>query len=103
MPLRTLDIESLDSEGRGVARDAGKVVFVEGALTGERVEARTIRTGSSYDQAETIRVLRQSSARREPPCPHFSLCGGCATQHADMRTQMAAKQRWLEDSLQRIG
>jgi 23S rRNA (uracil1939-C5)-methyltransferase len=103
LPLRILRIESLDSEGRGVARDEGKVVFVEGALTGETVEARTIRTGSSFDQAETFRVLHASSGRREPPCPHFRNCGGCATQHADQRTEMAAKQRWLEDSLQRIG
>ena len=40
LPLRTLTIESLDSEGRGVAREEGKVVFVERALTGETVEAR---------------------------------------------------------------
>ncbi len=101
--LRTLGIESLDSEGRGIARDEGKVVFVEGALPGETVEAETTRQGKSYDQALTVRVLRESPGRREPPCPHFGMCGGCATQHADLRTQMAAKQRWLEDCLQRIG
>ncbi len=101
--LRTLTIESLESEGRGVARHEGKVVFVEGALPGEFVEARTTRTGASYDQARTLRVLRESPDRREPRCPHFGMCGGCATQHTDLRTQMAAKQRWLEDSLQRIG
>lgn len=101
--LRILAIESLDSEGRGVARDEGKVVFVEGALPGETVEAETTRRGASYDQAETVRVLHESAARRAPPCPHFGMCGGCATQHADLRTQMAAKQRWLEDSLRRIG
>ena len=103
LPLRTLRIESLDSEGRGVAREEGKVVFVERALTGETVEARTIRTGSSFDQAETVSVLKASFGRREPPCEYFRICGGCATQHADQRTEMAAKQRWLEDSLQRIG
>jgi len=101
--LRTLGIESLDSEGRGVARDEGKVVFVEGALPGELVEAETTRRGSSFDQALAVRVLRESPGRREPPCPHFNRCGGCATQHADLKIQMAAKQRWLEDSLQRIG
>ena len=101
--LRTLAIESLDSEGRGVARDEGKVVFVEGALPGESVEAQTTRRGSSFDQARTVRVLQESAGRREARCPHFGLCGGCATQHADPRVQMAAKQRWLEDCLQRIG
>ena len=101
--FRTLSIESLDSEGRGVARDEGKVVFVEGALPGELVEAETTRRGPSFDQAQAVRILRESAGRREPPCPHFSRCGGCATQHADLRIQMAAKQRWLEDSLHRIG
>ncbi len=101
--LRTLAIESLESEGRGVARHEGKVVFVEGALPGEVVEAQTLRRGASFDQAQTVRVIRESFSRREPRCPHFGLCGGCSTQHADLRTQMAAKQRWLEDSLQRIG
>ena len=101
--LRALSIESLESEGRGVARDDGKVVFVEGALPGEVVEARTTRRGAAFDQARTVRILRESASRREPRCPHFGMCGGCTTQHADGRTQMAAKQRWLEDSLQRIG
>jgi 23S rRNA (uracil1939-C5)-methyltransferase len=48
-------------------------------------------------------ILAPSAGRREPDCPHFGVCGGCATQHADERTQMAAKQRWLEDCLERIG
>ena len=48
-------------------------------------------------------MVAHSSGRREPRCPHFGACGGCATQHADARTQMAAKQRWLEDCLERIG
>jgi 23S rRNA (uracil1939-C5)-methyltransferase len=98
-----LDIDALDAEGRGVARNAGKVVFVEGALAGERVEARLLQSKSKFDLARVERVLRASSSRREPRCPHFGLCGGCATQHVDERTQVAAKQRGLEDNLARIG
>ncbi len=97
-------IESLDAEGRGVARGAdGKVAFVEGALPGERVQARLVSSRRSFDVFKSISVLESSSGRRVPRCPHFGVCGGCATQHADAGTQMAAKQRWLEDSLQRIG
>lgn len=100
----TLAIESLDAEGRGVARGPeGKVAFVEGALPGEQVEAVVVRRKPAFDIARTVAVLQPSSGRRDPPCPHFGLCGGCATQHADTRTQVAAKQRWLEDSLARIG
>jgi 23S rRNA (uracil1939-C5)-methyltransferase len=98
-----LEIDALDAAGRGVARLAGKVVFVEGALAGERVEARLLESKPKFDRARVTAILRASSSRREPPCPHFGTCGGCATQHADARTQVAAKQRWLEDNLARIG
>jgi len=98
-----LDIDALDAEGRGVARNAGKVVFVEGAVTGERVEARLLESKPKFDRARVTAVLRASPSRREPPCPHFGTCGGCATQHVDAATQVAAKQRGLEDNLARIG
>jgi 23S rRNA (uracil1939-C5)-methyltransferase len=99
-----LDIESLDAEGRGVARGPdGKVAFVEGALAGERVSAKILRRKPSYDQARTTAILRPSAERRTPRCAYFGVCGGCALQHAEMRAQVAAKQRELEENLVRIG
>lgn len=99
-----LVVDSLDAEGRGVARkDDGKVVFVEGALAGERVLAESVRSKSTYEQARTIRVLQTSSERRQPACRHFEHCGGCVTQYAQVRAQVAAKQRWLEETFARIG
>ena len=99
-----LSIDALDSEGRGVARNPeGKVVFVEGALPGERVASRKVGGKAKFDVARATAILERSAGRREPLCPHFGVCGGCVTQHADERTQMAAKQRWLEDCLERIG
>ncbi|MGH8706238.1 MAG: TRAM domain-containing protein, partial [Burkholderiales bacterium] len=99
-----LTIHALDARGHGVARDPeGKVVFVEGALGGETVEAEILRRKPKFDVARTVAVLQPSSARRTPRCVYFGVCGGCATQHVDGRTQVAAKQRWLEDCLARIG
>jgi len=99
-----LSIDALDSEGRGVARNPdGKVVFVEGALPGERTAVRIFQKKSKFDAGSATSVLEPSAGRRAPGCPHFGVCGGCATQHADERTQMAGKQRWLEDCLERIG
>jgi 23S rRNA (uracil1939-C5)-methyltransferase len=99
-----LRIDSLDAEGRGVARNAeGKVVFVEGALPGEEVDFALIRKKSSFDVARVTQVVAAASSRQTPRCPYFGVCGGCSLQHADSRTQMAAKQRWLEENLARIG
>ncbi len=98
-----LEIDALDAAGRGVARNAGKVVFVEGALAGELVEARLLEAKPKFDRARVTAILRPSASRRTPRCPYFGVCGGCATQHVDARTQVAAKQRGLEDNLARIG
>ena len=103
VPLVELNVHALDAGGHGIARTEGKVVFVEGALGGETVEAQLLRSKPTFDTARTVRVLKESFGRREPPCPYFDNCGGCAMQHVDARTQVAAKQRVLEDSLGHIG
>jgi len=102
-PPAVLHVESLDHEGQGVAHHEGKVIFVEGALPGETVEAVSWRRKNSFEQATATRVLRESSQRVRPLCPHFGTCGGCSMQHLDARAQVAAKQRVLEDNLARIG
>lgn len=100
MPLA--DIESLDHEGRGVAHVDGKVVFIEGALPGEAVDYVSYRRKPSYEKAHVLRVLRASSQRVVPSCPHFGTCGGCSMQHLHLAGQTAAKQRVLEDALWHI-
>lgn len=99
----TLFIESVDHEARGVAHHEGKVIFVEGALVGERVSAHIVKRRPSYDLAETVDVLIASPSRVKPACPHFGICGGCNMQHAEPAAQIAYKQRILEDNLARIG
>ena len=78
-------------------------MFVEGALPGEDVDFAVLKKKLSHEFGKATAILSASSARVTPRCPHFGVCGGCATQHADSRTQMAAKQRWLEENLARIG
>jgi 23S rRNA (uracil1939-C5)-methyltransferase len=101
--LLDLTIESLDQEGRGVAHADGKVVFVEGGLPGERLRAEIVRQKPSYAIARAVTIDAPNAARVVPRCPHFGVCGGCTLQHADESLQLAAKQRALEDALQRIG
>lgn len=96
-------VESLDHEGRGIAHADGKVIFIEGALTGERVTYSSYRKKNNYEQAKVEKILKQSFMRVQPKCPVFGVCGGCSMQHLDPRAQVAVKQRVLEDNLQRIG
>jgi len=96
-------IESIDHEGRGIAHADGKVIFIEGALTGERVTYSSYRKKNNYEQAQVEQILKQSFMRVQPKCASFGVCGGCSMQHLDSRAQVAVKQRVLEDNLARIG
>ena len=96
-------IESLDYEGRGIAHADGKVIFIEGALTGERVTYSSYRKKTSFEIAKVGQIIKSSFMRVEPKCAHFGVCGGCSMQHMDERAQVAAKQRILEDNLWHIG
>lgn len=101
--MPTAVIESLDHEGRGVAHVDGKVVFVEGALPGEKIEYSIYRSRPSYDLAQVTRIVKSGAQRVAPRCPHFSVCGGCSMQHLDPVAQAAVKQRVLEDALWHVG
>jgi 23S rRNA (uracil1939-C5)-methyltransferase len=102
-----LEVESLDLEAQGVARrDDGKVVFIEGALPGERVQVQVSRKKNNWEQGQMSALARESSQRVRPGCPHFGLhagaCGGCKMQHLAPAAQVAVKQRVLEDNLQHL-
>jgi 23S rRNA (uracil1939-C5)-methyltransferase len=96
-------VESLDQEGRGVAHADGKVIFIEGALPGEVVTYNAYRKKPSFELAQVGQVIKPGFTRVSPQCPHFGMCGGCSIQHLDVRAQVAAKQRVLEDNLKHIG
>ncbi|MBE0612786.1 MAG: 23S rRNA (uracil(1939)-C(5))-methyltransferase RlmD [Burkholderiales bacterium] len=99
----TVVIESLDREGRGIARVDGKAIFIDGGLPGERVSYDTYKKKSKYEMASVTAIHGPSGARVVPRCPHFGICGGCSMQHLEPRSQVAAKQRVLEDNLWHIG
>jgi 23S rRNA (uracil1939-C5)-methyltransferase len=101
--IREADVVDLAHDGRGVARDAGKAVFIEGALAGERVRYRVFKRRRQLDEAGLVEVLSASADRVAPRCAHFGICGGCSLQHLSPPAQLEAKQRQLLDNLQRIG
>lgn len=98
-----LDIESLDLDARGLAHRDGKLIFVEGALPGERVSVQTVKRKPNYEIARVEDIHQVSTQRVTPRCPHFGVCGGCVMQHLHPAAQVAVKQRILEDAFWKVG
>jgi 23S rRNA (uracil1939-C5)-methyltransferase len=101
--MNPVTVESIDQEGRGIAHADGKVIFIDGALTGEQVTYAPYRKKPSFENAQVTAILKSSFMRVEPKCIHFGVCGGCSMQHLEVQAQVAVKQRILEDNLERIG
>lgn len=97
-----LKIERLANDGRGIAFIDNRTWFVSGALPGEEVEARVLDARSKVIEARTERVFQASPERRDEPCVHARVCGGCSVQHMPHEQQLALKQRMLAEQLQRL-
>jgi 23S rRNA (uracil1939-C5)-methyltransferase len=76
----TLVIDSVGVRGDGMARHAGRPVYVPLTAPGDRVRARLGARSGDGRAAELIEVLAPGE-RAPPVCPHFGACGGCALQH----------------------
>jgi 23S rRNA (uracil1939-C5)-methyltransferase len=99
----TLEIRGLGSEGEGVGEEEGYVLFVEGALPGERVEAELLVCKKRHGIAKLRKILRPSPDRVSPPCPLFGRCGGCQLMHLSYPKQLEVKRQRVIDALERIG
>jgi 23S rRNA (uracil1939-C5)-methyltransferase len=101
-PKQEFIVEGLTHEAKGVARNAGKVTFIDGALPRETVEAQVTKPGKNYDIAILNRILTHSPHRVIPPCIHYDACGGCSFQHLEGKQQLAAKHQWLVGQLRKV-
>jgi 23S rRNA (uracil1939-C5)-methyltransferase len=101
--LVTLSIESLAAGGEGVSREGGMPIFVNRTAPGDRVEVKVFDVRKDFARAEVVRLLETSSARIEPPCKIFKVCGGCQWQHIDYANQLEAKAEIVRQAVRRIG
>jgi len=99
---QTLMIDKLDQKFQGLGYIDNKVVFVAGALPGEKITMQITRDQKKYATGQLIEVLEPAAQRIEPSCEHFSLCGGCQTQYVDDSYQVKLKQQGLENRMRHV-
>ena len=103
VPVRTIELEihNVGARGDGAARLGDDAVFVPFTVAGDRVLARIEGKRGDGLVAALVEVLSPGPGRAEPPCPHFSRCGGCALQHMDDATYETWKRDLLVTQLSR--
>ena len=96
-----LRIESLAFGGEGVARlgDGGYVVFVAGAIPGDRVRALVHKRKRSYAHARAVEILEPGPERIAPTAEH----PGVPWQVIPYERQLQIKSAQVEEALRRIG
>jgi 23S rRNA (uracil1939-C5)-methyltransferase len=100
----TLDVESLAYGGKGIARRNGFVVFVAGALPGDRVRAEVTKAKRGYAEASAVDLLRESPDRVPARCDHGGEpCPGAPWQSLPYEEQLRHKQSQVSDALTRLG
>jgi 23S rRNA (uracil1939-C5)-methyltransferase len=99
-----LDVDTLAYGGRGVARSNGYVVFVSGALPGDRVRARLTKSKRAFAEARTVELIRPGADRVPDRCVHGGeRCPGAPWQGLAYERQLAYKREQVDDALRRIG
>ncbi len=99
-----VNITGIADRGKSVGRHPdGRVVFVEGAVPGDVIDALILRKKKGVYQGVVHGVRAWSSDRVKPNCDHFESCGGCKWQHLDYGAQVAHKQQIVTDVMRRIG
>ena len=101
--IHRLTIEGYASDGSGVARLEGMVVFVQGGIRGEVCDVRLTHVGRTALWGRVHEVITPSPARVVPDCPHYGRCGGCQFRHMDYAQELEAKHTRVYDALTRLG
>jgi len=103
-PFNT-ELEVIDTavDGRGIAKHGERIVFVEKAVPGDKVDAHIFRKEKKALVARIEEIQEASPHRIEPRCEHFGICGGCKWQHMSYEAQLEFKQKHVENAIIRIG
>ena len=96
-------VEGYSSEGLGIVRLDGAVVFVPRAVRGETIDLKITKVMKTAAAGEIVKIKKSSPERTKPECPYFGVCGGCDFQHLSYAEELWAKRQRVQDALTRLG
>ena len=98
-----LYIEDMSSDGNGIGRTDGQVVFADGCVTGDGVRARITKVKKNYAFADCVEITEPSPFRNEGFCQFSGDCGGCPLGGLSYEKQLEMKEGWVREKLTRLG
>ena len=99
----TAVVEGYSSEGLGIVRIHGAVVFVPQVIRGEEIDVKITKVMKTAAAGKAVKIRRASPERTKPECPYFGKCGGCDFQHMSYTEELSAKRQRVQDAITRIG
>lgn len=98
-----LTIIDVSSDGLGIGKSDGYVLFVSSAFVGDVVEVKVVKTLKNYGFAIITKILSPSPDRTPSDCSVFGKCGGCSFRHISYPAECSLKEKWVRDAMERIG
>jgi 23S rRNA (uracil1939-C5)-methyltransferase len=98
-----LSIHELGPKGDGVHRSERGRIYVDRALPGDRVQAKSRRDVDGVLRGDLIKIIEASPYRVKAPCPNYEVCGGCTIQHAADEFYRRWKIDIVRDALHKRG
>ncbi len=95
-------ITRFDNQGRGIAFDDKKTLFIANALPGEEVEYRIIHENSKISEAISTKIASPNPHRVQPKCPYYNICGGCNIMHMSAELQQEFKKEKVANILKKF-
>lgn len=95
-------VSGIGSNGEGIIKENGKIVFVPFTLEGEKVRYKVLKVTSKCAYGKVIEVLTPSEIRVRPKCPVFGKCGGCQLQHVKYLNQLKIKEDTIANTFRKV-
>lgn len=101
--IEEAEITAMSSDGNGIAKIDGMVVFVPYTAVGDKLKIRIVKVQKNYSFGIIEEILQPSQDRVDDHCPVYKKCGGCAFRHISYEAELRHKAEFVQSNLRRLG
>ena len=94
--IEEAEITAMSSDGNGIAKIDGMVVFVPYTAVGDKLKIRIVKVQKNYSFGIIEEILQPSPDRVDDHCPVYKKCGGCAFRHISYEAELRHKAEFVQ-------